>query len=280
MQARSLAVASAGPRPWRWAALAAVLGNVGFNYASMALGLRVAETSDRYRTAFTPAGYAFAIWGVIFGAMIVYAVAARGAAQRRVGWHDAVARPLIATNLLCSAWVLVFSSGFVAASVPVMFAALLAAGLSYARAKQGLAMANQSRFWAMPMSLLTGWLAVASIANVAAALVSLGWRGAPFTETAWAVGMVAVATVLAGTLALRFVDAVIPIVVCWAVMAIAWQQQIARPELAAFAVGAGVLCAVIAVGVRVGQLFTARSPARSSRPSRPPSARFTRSTAH
>ena len=54
----------------------AVLFTIGINYYSQLYtihGNRVSDMSDEYNNLFTPAGYAFAIWGIIFLALFIFA---------------------------------------------------------------------------------------------------------------------------------------------------------------------------------------------------------------
>ncbi|HSM63856.1 MAG TPA: hypothetical protein VK833_07970, partial [Gillisia sp.] len=50
-------------------------------------------------------------------------------------------------------------------------------------------------FW-WPICLYSGWIAVATIANIAAYLAKIGWDGGFLTEVQWTVVMITVATVL------------------------------------------------------------------------------------
>src|SRR6187402_2329620 len=100
--------------PWRIAALVTVVTNATFGFASQAQagpGERVADVSARYANPFTPAGYAFAIWGLIYGATLAYAVFALLPRQLSVRLHDRVAPWLTLLNALAVVWVLSFSAG-------------------------------------------------------------------------------------------------------------------------------------------------------------------------
>src|SRR5699024_10282923 len=61
------------------------------------LGSRVGDVADQFTSPVTPAGYAFAIWGLIYLATLVFAVYQALPAQRddrvlsRAGWPAALA---------------------------------------------------------------------------------------------------------------------------------------------------------------------------------------------
>ena len=57
--------------------IALVLATIAVNGLANALpinGQQTGEISDRFQTYFTPAGYVFSIWGVIYLGLLAYAV--------------------------------------------------------------------------------------------------------------------------------------------------------------------------------------------------------------
>ncbi len=60
--------------PWRIASLVGAVSNVTYNFVYSRIGEStptVGEVSNAYPTLFTTAGYAFAIWGLIYGATLL-----------------------------------------------------------------------------------------------------------------------------------------------------------------------------------------------------------------
>src|SRR5215217_2610940 len=79
-------------------ALVAILANVAFNYvySMLPLGLPDMKTaSDRYPNLFTPAPYAFSIWGLIYLSWIVYAIVGLLPSRRENPLFDRTAGALI-----------------------------------------------------------------------------------------------------------------------------------------------------------------------------------------
>ena len=209
--------------PWRIAALVAVVTNVTFNYVSSRIGSpapSVADITARHPTLFTPAGYAFAIWGIIYGATLLYAVLALLPSQLDVGLHDRVAPWLLLTNALSTLWISLFTVEQLGPSVLIILAMLASSIVMYAIATDHLASENLSRWWRVPFGLWLGWLSVASIANFNLALASAGWNGWPLSPALWTTALLLLAGWVALATHLLYFDPVVPLVIGWATLAI------------------------------------------------------------
>lgn len=213
--------------PWRIAALVAVAFNVAYNYVNEWLGDRsrnVADVSHDYQSLFMPADYAFAIWGVIYGSTLLYAVMALLPSQLGVRFHDRVAPWLVATNVLATLWIALFTAEHLGPSVLIILAMLTASGFMYAIASDHLKSEELSAWWRVPFALWVSWLSVATIANISLALVAAGWDGWPLSAPVWAAIMLCVAAGVALGLNIVYRDAVVPLVVGWAAAAIAVER--------------------------------------------------------
>jgi len=184
--------------------LATVLLVIAVNYISQAIRINettIGEVSNKYFNLFTPASYAFAIWGLIFMALIVY-----GMYQVRMAFFsdkpsDFIEKTgywFILTNLLNCVWVFVFAYDYTGLSVIVMLGILFS--LLQIIRNTNMENAPVSRltilFAWLPIGIYSGWIAVATIANIAAYLSKLNWDGAFFSEQQWTVIMMAIATLV------------------------------------------------------------------------------------
>jgi hypothetical protein len=210
--------------PWRIAALVAVVTNITFNYVSSRIGSpapTVADITDRHPTLFTPAGYTFAIWGIIYSATLLYAVLALLPHQLDVQMHDRVAPWLLLTNALSTLWISLFTIEQLGPSVLIILAMLASAVVMYSIATDHLASENLSRWWRVPFGLWLGWLSVASIANLNLALASAGWNGWPLSPALWTSALLLLAAWVALAAHLLYFDPVVPFVIGWATLGIA-----------------------------------------------------------
>jgi len=224
-------------RAGRFAAFAALVINVTFDRLLDVVGgtPSVAAVSARYPTLFTPAGYAFAIWGLIYAAFFAYAVYQLMPSQAERGVHERLVRPFIAYNLLGALWLYAFRREWLAASVVVILGMLIAGAVMYVRAQRAVDSGELAGAWRFPFRIYLGWISVATIANVAVMLVSQGWRGGRWSEAAWAESMIGVAAVLGLAVGYRYRDPVYPSVIAWATAAIYVARRGEHPDVAAAA---------------------------------------------
>ena len=77
----------------------------------------------------------------------------------------------------------------------------------------------------MPFSVYLGWITVASIANVAAALVSVGWDGFGLSAETWAIVAMIIALIVTLAVIVARRDVAYSLVVVWALAGIAAKQS-------------------------------------------------------
>lgn len=216
----------------------------------------VATVSDRYDTVVTPAGYAFAIWGVLFLGSLAWAVfqALPGQRERdvhrRTGWWLAAA---FAGNAL---WQLTFVRDGVWLLVAnvIIFVVVVTTGVAVKRLQwpepEGLARLLPGAVAA----LLLGWVTFAAVANVA---ISGVYLGAPATgartEAAGVIALItAAAIVLDVTMRLITGSALFAAAALWGLIAVGQAAPPLPVQLAAW-----VACALVVIGV-LAQLWRTR----------------------
>jgi hypothetical protein len=70
-----------------------------------------------------------------------------------------------------------------------------------------------------------GWITIASIANVATTLVSVGWNGLGISPETWAILIIVVALLITVVVTVTRMDFAYGLVVIWALMGIAVKQS-------------------------------------------------------
>ncbi|GLB52696.1 hypothetical protein NBRC110019_17360 [Neptunitalea chrysea] len=162
-------------------------------------GNTMASLSTEYYNLFTPANYAFAIWGIIYLLLVVSSVShlilVFGKKQEPKFLLQSGYWFLIA-NIANATWVIVWLYELTGISVLVILVLLFS--LLKIVQKTGIAFApkiapNVKRIHWVTFSIYSGWVAVATIANIAAYLVKLGWNGNPLSEAQWTILMITIA---------------------------------------------------------------------------------------
>lgn len=221
-------------------------------------GITTAEISDSFAVFFVPAGYVFAIWGLIYLALFVYAIYQALPAQRenprlrRAGWI------FVLSSLANTAWIFCWHYGYFALSVAVMAVLLGSLIAIYWRLGTGRTAVHRAEQWAVrvPFSIYLGWITVATIANITVLLDYANWNGWGIAPEVWTVIMLAVAVVVAGLMALRHRDVAYLLVLVWAFAGIGVKQA----ETPLVANAAWVAAAVVALMVVVTAVQSRRKP--------------------
>lgn len=228
---------------WRWFALVAIVGNVVYNYLSQAgkTSGNVGTIAEQYNSLFTPAGYAFSIWGLIYLSFFSYAIYALLPSQRFVHYHDQLTPRLGILNILASVWVYVFGKELIGVGLLVITGMLVISLVLFVRAHRIVGRGFASRWQLIPFSLIAGWLSVATIANASLWLITLGWRGGNLGEVGWSQVMICVAAILGIFTTYRFADFIFPLVIVWASVALWAKFQDVYPGVAFTAIIAAAI---------------------------------------
>jgi len=233
------------PRGMRLLQVVNVLGYVGVvavNVLANALplgGKTAAELSDAYPNLFVPAGYVFSIWGVIYLLLLAFTVYQAYPARRGEGFLRKIGYLFALSCALNISWIFLWHYEYVIPSLLPMFALLLSLILIYLRLDIGRGEPSTGeRLWVhLPFSVYMGWITVAPIANVVAALVSINWGGLGLGEVAWTMIVIAVAVAL--TVANTFTrgDVGYALVIAWALGGIAVKQMAIQAIVAVAGIG-------------------------------------------
>ncbi len=223
-------------------------------------GKTIGEISKKYGTLFTPAGYAFSIWGIIFLMLFAFVGFQWYVLYKFKHKNDVLSNYdnsenifiktihqtsfwFVITNICNASWVVVWLNEYTALSVMIMFVLL------FSLIK--LTLNLRLEIWDAPVRIIAfvwwpiviylGWIMVASIANVSSFLVSIGWEGEPLSASMWTVLMIIIATglylFLIATRNLRETA----MVGVWALVAITYRQWNLEPLIAYTALGFAIL---------------------------------------
>ena len=233
--------------------LVAGIATIAFNGISQSIpvgGRTSADISNQYTTYFTPANYAFAIWGVIYLLLLGYAIYQALPAQRenpnarKIGWL------FILSCVLNCVWITLFQYDQILISVFVIVAFLITLIAIYVRLDIGRGKVSAADRWLLhlPFSVYLGWLSVATIANISVLGVAQNWGDLfGIAAPAWAAIMLVVATLVGLAIAATRRDVAFVLVLVWAFIAII-NKQSATPVVTTTAWGAVMMLLVVLAG--------------------------------
>lgn len=183
-------------------------------------GLSQKQVSDRYPTLITPGPATFSIWGVIYSLLIV-SVIVMIVRKNDPYYQKATDRISVLFRISCilnMAWIVAFSYEQIEISALLILGFVIMLSLIC----QKLLKIREGKRWLLPLSfgLYTGWLFIATVVNMAAALVKLEWDRFGISEEAWAMIVLAVAVLLVVFVQMRNQNAVFPLPIAWAYLGI------------------------------------------------------------
>lgn len=210
----------------------------------------IGEISDQYENLFTPAGYAFAIWGLIFLMLVAYALF-----QVRRAFFSKKESPFIEqtswwfsiANVCNASWVVAFTYDYVGLSVVIMLGILISL-------IQIIRNTNMERWDApieviafvwWPICIYVGWIAVATIANVSAFFASIDVTGDEFTQVVWTMVMITIAVIINAFMVWLRNMREFALVAVWALVAIYMRHKDSIQSIAYYALCGALLLIVI-----------------------------------
>jgi hypothetical protein len=186
-------------------------------------GLNTGQISDRFQVYFVPAGYVFAIWGVIYLGLIAYAIFQALPAQRvnprlqATGWWVALG------GLANSAWIFLWHYQQFPLTLVAMLVLLATLIITYVRLGIGRSPVSAGETWAvrLTVSIYLGWITVATVANVTDVLDYLKWDGFGIAPEIWMSVVLAAVLVIAALVNFTRRDVAYAAVILWALAGIA-----------------------------------------------------------
>jgi len=230
------------------AVLASIIVNILANTLPIN-GNLTADIADNIPNLFVPAGLTFAIWGVIYILILLFAgyqlAQLFGKIDERNEYLDKISFWFILGCIGNIVWVFLWHyEQIILSMIPilVLFISLL---ISYVRLDIGNSDASKREryFIHLPISVYFGWLTVATIANVTAVLVTLEVGDLFLGEVLWTVLVIIVAMIITLLVIYQKHDVGYSLVIIWALLGIIIKQYGSNQMIV---LTAGVSAAIIA----------------------------------
>ncbi len=215
----------------------ATAGVVAFNYLAATGylgGVTPDFVSNKYPTRITPAGFAFAIWSLIYLGLIAFSV------YQAMPSNAARFRSLRSVYILnCAAncaWLYFWHHEMIVVSLGVIF--LMLGTLAYINAHLQKT-ESLAEFWLVkfPFGLYFGWVTAATILNATIALIYLKVPISDSLAVIFGAGLLLTAAALGVLIRFRLNNPFYPLAIAWALTAIAVKQSGQTLVVASAAVG-------------------------------------------
>jgi translocator protein len=185
--------------------------------------LNTGEVSSLYPNLFTPAGYTFSIWSVIYLLLTGFVIYQWRSVLKNNNTRtfNAITPMFVISSLLNALWIIVWHHLFVGLSVVVMLALLITLIVIFLKLRSHVERSNADRYLIhLTFTFYLAWICVATIANIAAFLTALNWDGGFIIPEAWTIIMMSIAAALAYFITVRFKVPGFALVVMWALAGI------------------------------------------------------------
>ena len=216
--------------------LLSLLLHISFSYLTqfkLINTLDVGQVSNKYNSIFTPSGLTFAIWGIIYAALLLFCIYHIVMSYRHNINHPAnvdVSRIgvwFILNNLGAAAWLLAWTNEMIAASLGLIIFQLITLIVINLRIDihNPLRTIASKIFTQFPLSIYFGWLTIATIANTSIYLMASGWDGFGYTPIYWTRIMIGIAVFLTALVVFIRRNVFYGFVIIWALYGIILKRQ-------------------------------------------------------
>ncbi len=209
-------------------------------------GLNTGQVSDLYPSLFTPAGLTFSIWSVIYFLLAGFVVMSWLRSDDKM--INRVLPWFIFTCVLNMGWILAWHHLLATLSVFIMLALLSILTYIFRMLHQSDSADIKLKLWViLPFTVYLAWICVATIANIAAWLIALGWQGGSIPPQLWTILMMTIAAALALKVTIDYRVPFFSLVVIWALFGIYFRWH--NSSYSSITIAAMVLMTFLAVGI-------------------------------
>ena len=197
------------------------VGVIAVNGAANALpinGLTTGAVSDLYPNLFTPAGFAFSIWGLIYTALLAFLIRILGTSDTAL-----VGKlfPWFAINSFANmAWIFAWHHLQVVTSLVLMLVLLISLVYLTTELRSSTRPSKEIRFFTAVFEIYLGWITVATVANFTALLVAFNWNALGISEEHWMLIILPVIVVIASVMYFKQTSTVYLLPIIWALYGI------------------------------------------------------------
>ncbi len=205
--------------------------------------------SERYENIFTPAGFTFAIWGLVYlalGILLIYLIIGviKGH-ERPVKIVERTGLPFTISSVLNGLWIFAWHYDQISLSLILMLGILFSLIWLY-RSLKNLPF-NIDRYL-LPFSIYLGWISVATVANFTVFSVYIEWGQLGLADEFWLAFLLLAVLLIAAYMLYNQNDVVFNLVILWALAGI-FAARLQEAEGLNMAGLSTLLAGVVLVGI-------------------------------
>ncbi|MFY0652278.1 MAG: tryptophan-rich sensory protein [Cyclobacteriaceae bacterium] len=218
-------------------------------------GHTTGSVSAQYANYFTPAGFTFSIWSLIYLSLMVFVVyqAFPFTNRNRQPIAERLGFSFVINCVANMGWI--FTWHYMQFELTLFFMLVLLGSLIAIN----LRIEKYSWLVRVPFRIYLGWICVATIANFAVYFKYLNWSGFGLAETSWAILLVVIAGALGIWLIIKKSFVLCSITICWGLFGIFMNQYAAQSELSTYAVICLLAIAAVSITAVWKGLFLKRA---------------------
>ncbi|MBM7095025.1 tryptophan-rich sensory protein [Bacillus sp. H-16] len=208
-------------------------------------GQTAGEISDRLNVLFTPAGYVFSIWSVIYLLVIIWVIRQFFARPADEEAYANIGYWFVISCFFNVAWLLLFHYEYFLLTMVAMLGLLISLIIIY---RVIMLTPHTTFFMCLPFSVYLGWVSVATIVNVGVVFNSLGFEEGLFlSNVTWTILLLIVALALGIWFTATNRDPFYSFVLVWAFIGIGVERQGEYPAIAVSAWAAAAILSLYLV---------------------------------
>lgn len=214
-------------------------------------GQTTGEISAKVPILFTPASFAFGIWGLIYLLLVAFAIYQILPAQHNALFLDRIGYWFVASCAFNCVWLFLWHYEQFVLTLLTMLGLLVSLLFTYQRLNTGHRQVSRPEKFLvnLPFSIYLGWISVATLANVAVVLYTINLDSLGLPPILFTLTLMLITTGLGIGMVLQRNEIAYSLVIAWALLGMAVRHQQALPILA---IPAAVLaCTIVSTLVLV-----------------------------
>jgi hypothetical protein len=223
-------------------------------------GKTIGSLSDSIRSLFTPAGYAFSIWGLIYLFLlgfVIYQVRSLFVKVKNDDFVEKIGFWFIISCIANSAWIFAWIYEYTGVSCIFIFLLLVSILKIIINNKMQIEAVKKSKllFVSLPFVIYGGWVTVASVANVSSYLVKINWNGFGISAEIWTIILILIATLINIIVIYKRKMYAFALVGAWALTAIGIANKENYNTIAIIAFTAALLLVLVSLFIKFKKVF-------------------------